>query len=50
MALIFLLYSACFVLTFFRKRNAAYIMLVLSTLASLALFAYHTDSALELNF
>ncbi|TWT31346.1 DUF5993 family protein [Blastopirellula retiformator] len=50
MAVIFLLYSACFVLLFFRRRKAAYVALLISTLASIAMFAYHTDSALELNF
>ncbi|RCS54187.1 hypothetical protein DTL42_03290 [Bremerella cremea] len=50
MAMIFLLYLVCFGLAYYRQRKAAYAAFLVSTLASLAMFAYHLDSALELNF
>ena len=50
MAIIFLLYAFTFLALLQRKKRAAYVLFGASTLASVAMFWYHVDSVLNLNF
>jgi len=50
MSLIFLCYLLTFVLILKGKRRPAYLLLGVCTILSLAMFWYHTNSSLDLNF
>ena len=50
MAFLFLLYFVTFLMLFLRKKQAAYVLFGASTLASIGMFLYHTNSVLKLNF
>ncbi len=50
MAIIFLTYLAAFFFILKRNKTMAYISFALSTILSVAMFLYHTNSTLNLNF
>ncbi|WP_394331099.1 DUF5993 family protein [Flammeovirga pacifica] len=50
MSIIFLCYGISFIMLIRKDIKKAYIFFVISLVASLCMFAYHTSSSLNLNF
>jgi hypothetical protein len=50
MSLLFLAYGIAFILLIRKQQKKAYFFFILATVASLAMFSYHTTSTLNLNF
>ena len=50
MALIFLSYLITFLLVWRQQKKWAIVLFIVSTTLSFAMFFYHTDSSLNLNF
>ncbi len=50
MSLLFLIYALAFWFVHARKKNAAFVSLAVAVASSVAMYFYHADSSLGLNF
>ncbi len=50
MSIIFLLYFLSFFAVYIKKETLSYTLFTISTLLSIGMFLYHTNSSLNLNF